>query len=346
MAGSRHVASLTAKAPDSAVGGSSLTSITGEDLAVLDGLSIKRMVIAPGMLREPHWNTNVAALGYCLDGEALVTIFGNADDYEQFTLSVGQMFYIPSGALHTIENTGAAACEFLIAHTDEAPREIGLRAGLAAFTDAVIGTSLNVQAEVLADRTREVTNDVFQTAATGPGISHQNLRVSPNKFDIEAQPAPVQTASGTAKLARSQFWPILTDIAMYSLTISDEGMREAHWHPYTAEMGYVAKGRGRMTILDPDDTWDTYELNPGDVYFIPRAYPHQIEDLTENGDIHFLIFFDQPMPADIGYRAGLSALRPEIVAESFKLPTDTVASFPFYAVDPLVVERLDPNDPA
>lgn len=51
------------------------------------------------------------------------------------------------------------------------------------------------------------------------------------------------------------------------------------------------------------------------------------------------------MPADIGHRAGLSALRPETVAESAKLPTDNDTSFPFYGVDPLMAERLNPNNP-
>ena len=50
-------------------------------------------------------------------------------------------------------------------------------------------------------------------------------------------------------------------------------MREPHWHPRTAEMGYVVKGRARMTVLSPGAKVDTYELGPGDMYFIPRAYP-------------------------------------------------------------------------
>ncbi len=91
---------------------------------------------------------------------------------------------------------------------------------------------------------------------------------------------------------------------MYSLTIRESGMREPHWHPVTAEMGYVHRGHGRMTVLDPDGSLDTYLLEPGQVYFVPRAYPHHIEVLGDE-DINFLIFFDQPTPGDIGYRATL-----------------------------------------
>jgi oxalate decarboxylase len=31
-----------------------------------------------------------------------------------------------------------------------------------------------------------------------------------------------------------------------------------------------------MTVMDPDGTLDDYRLSEGDVYFIPRAYPHHI----------------------------------------------------------------------
>jgi oxalate decarboxylase len=58
-------------------------------------------------------------------------------------------------------------------------------------------------------------------------------------------------------------------------------------------MGYIARSHARMTILNPDGTWDTYLLSPGDVYFVPRAYPHQIEVIGAE-ETHFLIFFDQP----------------------------------------------------
>lgn len=107
----------------------------------------------------------------------------------------------------------------------------------------------------------------------------------------EAQSAPISIAVGSARLARVQFWPALKDLSMYSLRIREDGMREPHWHPITAEMGYVQRGSGRMTVMDPDGTVDTWYLKQGDVYFIPRAYPHHIE-VVESPGWHFTIFFD------------------------------------------------------
>ncbi|MCB5906156.1 cupin domain-containing protein [Streptomyces sp. SF28] len=128
---------------------------------------------------------------------------------------------------------------------------------------------------------------------------------------------------------------------MYSLRVKENGMRSPHWHPVTAEMGYVAKGRARMRVLSPDVSLGEYELGPGDVYFVPRAYPHHIEVLGDEG-FHFLIFFDQPTPGDVGYRATATAFSSEVLAATFDLPERELPQFPFTPQDPLIVSRRNP----
>jgi oxalate decarboxylase len=167
---------------------------------------------------------------------------------------------------------------------------------------------------------------------------------TPHKFDIEGQNPPLNYSVGSARLGREQFWPALKHLSMYSLRIEDDGMREPHWHPITAELGYVHQGRARMSILDPDGTVDTYTLEPGDMYFVPRAYPHQIEVIGD-GPIHFLVFFDQPTPADIGFRASASVFSREVLSAAFGVPVADLPVFPFTPIDPLIVDRVNPVDP-
>lgn len=132
---------------------------------------------------------------------------------------------------------------------------------------------------------------------------------------------------------------------MYSLTIEDTGMREPHWHPITAEMGYVHRGAARMSILDPVGKMDIYTLKEGDMYFIPPAYPHQIEALPEGGkDIHFCIFFDQAMPRDIGYKTSAAAIPHEAMAATLGLTRSEMPSLETAVVDPLMVKRVNGVD--
>lgn len=97
-----------------------------------------------------------------------------------------------------------------------------------------------------------------------------------------------------------------------------------------------------MTIMDPDGTIDTYTLAPGDVYFIPASYPHHIEAIDE--DIHFLIFFDQPMPKDVGFRLAGAVWPKDIIEAAFGFRKGDLPELPFDAEDPLIVVKKNPVD--
>lgn len=118
-------------------------------------------------------------------------------------------------------------------------------------------------------------------------------------------------------------------------------MREPHWHPQTAEMGYVNYGHARMSVLSPNGNIDTYEVKAGDLYFIPKAYPHHIENLGKS-DLNILIFFDQPMPEDIGFTASLKSFDNEVLTALFDCKDDFFKNLPTYYHNLLIVKRSNP----
>lgn len=343
--GSRHVSSLTSAEPvfESELG--SVTQLNADSLPILRRLSIKRLVLAPGSIREPHWHANATELTYCISGQLLVSILDNADAFSSFTIGPGQMFQARSGAIHHIENVGPDEAELIVAFRHERPEDFSFHSSLGAMSDAVLGNTYDLPSSAFAGIDRGSSGPYIvkrEGEASFPASAGLPDRL---KYDLEAESAPIDSPAGSAKVARSQAWPALVDISMYSLRITDVGMREPHWHPETAEMGYVNRGYARMTILDPDGTTDTYELEPGDVYFVPRAYPHHIENIGD-GEFHFLVFFDQPTPGDIGYRASASAFSREVLAATLGIPVDELPELPFTPEDPLIVDRGNPVDPA
>jgi len=244
--------------------------VTADSLPILSGMSIKRIVINPGAMRTPHWHANCNELTYCVSGTSFVSVLDNYSKFSSFTISAGEMFHIDSGSLHHIENIGEEPAEFILAFRSDRPEDFGLAASFGAMTDAVLGNTYDLPASDFAKMRRD-TNDrrlaARQADAVVPSTAYFD---DPHKFGVEAQNPVIGIAVGSARLARAQYWPALKDLSMYSLRIREDGMREPHWHPVTAEMGYVHKGSGRMTVMDPDGSLN---LNEGDVYFIPRAYP-------------------------------------------------------------------------
>jgi oxalate decarboxylase len=340
---STHVVSVAAAEPIFENDFGSVTVVDADSLPILKRLSMKRIVLKPGTLREPQWNVNANQLAYCVSGTVLVSILGNADVFSSFLVTAGQMYHVESGAVYHVENVGEQRAELILALRHERPKHFSLRASFNAMTDAVLGNTYDLPAAAFAAFDRSSLAQIVRRSGAADIPSTAGL---PNAhlFDLEGQLAPLSYAYGEARLARKQFWAALEDMSCYRLRIKESGMREPHWHPVTAEMGYVDRGHARMRVLDPDGSLDEYELGPGDVYFVPRAYPHHIEVLGSD-DINFLIFFDQPMPGDIGYRATASAFSHEVLAASFDLAERDLPQFPFTPVDPLIVGPTNTRDP-
>lgn len=340
---SPHVFHLLSAKPQDVTKGGTRAFVTKSNFPALRGMAIYRLLLHEKGVREPHWHPNAKELTYCVRGEGIVTIFGNYSERETFTISAGEMFFVPSGYLHHIENTGKGDMELIVTFSDDDPEDFGLSASLGCMTDAVLGNTWGLRSKSFAKLKRSPENIVIgMKKSRGEAPEYARFQ-SRYKFDVEGANPLLGNKAGSVKIARKNVWPALDGLSMYSLLITDEGMREPHWHPATAELGYVNGGKARMTILSPDGTADTYTLGRGDVYFIPRAYLHHIENLGGD-DFHFLVFFDQSTPGDIGFTGSVRAYSNEVLGATFDTDPEKFDMLPDYHEDLLIVSRVNPRD--
>ncbi|HRJ71213.1 MAG TPA: cupin domain-containing protein [Terrimicrobiaceae bacterium] len=315
------------------------TAVTKANFPILRNMALYHLVIEPGCFREPHWHPNADEVGYCTAGSALVTIFSNGNQHDHFTITAGEMFFVPSGSIHAIENTGTARAEFVLSFSSDSPEDFGLSGAVGCMTPEVLGNTWGRKASELGSVTRSLEDVLFGRTAGTPEIPESASFANRLKFSIEAREPLLRSEIGSVRVARMDTWPVLRHQGMYSLRLRGTGMREPHWHPETAEMGFVLQGRARMTIKNPGTGVDTYELQPGDMYFIPRAYPHHIENLGED-EVRFLIFFDTPFVQDIGYTGAIPAFPPRIITPTIGLDA---ALIPDRASDLLLVPKVRPT---
>lgn len=341
---SPHVFRTGSAEPQVRTPGGTRLAVDRASLPLLQRMALYRLILEPLGVREPHWHPNAHELGYCLSGSALVTIFSNGSYCDTFTIEAGEMFFVPSGSLHHIENTGGGKAEFVLAFSHEAPEDFGISGALGCMSDAVLGNTWNLPASVFQKLKRSAHDTLIGRRSAPPEIPEQAHRPNRWKYSAEKSHLGLYTPHGSAVTVKGNLWPALQNLAMFSLRIGNTGMREPHWHPETAEMGYVHQGRARMTVLSPGAQVDTYELGPGDTYFIPRGYLHHIENLAEE-EMHFLIFFDQPNVQDIGFSGAVHAYSNEVLGATFNCPPEFFAQIPTPGADFLIVERKNPIDP-
>jgi oxalate decarboxylase len=200
-----------------------------------------RALLNPLGLREPHWHPNANELTYCVSGEVLVTIFSNGSFHDTFAVRAGEMFYVPSGYLHHFENTGAIEAEFIIAFSHEMPEDFGISGAVGCMSNAVLGNTFGLPSQAFDELRKSPEPTVFGLRKQPAAVPFHAGFPNQHKFAVETMAPPIATSDGLARTAKKAYWPILEDISMFPLRISDKGMREPHWHPRTAEMATSSK---------------------------------------------------------------------------------------------------------
>lgn len=341
-----HVFHLADEEPTFSSELGSITIGNKNNFPVLDTMSIARITLAPKAFREPHWTVAANALGYCTGGRLLVTIFNTGNQHSIFVIDPGQMFFVPAGALHTVENLSDEEASFVVSYSQPTHEGFGLSGSVGTFTRGVMGNTLGLPADKLPKEMISEARDIWIGRVDGEAEVPRHAEwASPYKFAVEEGPSQLQAEGGAAKFARSDTWPILDSLSMYSLYFNGVGMREPHWHPLTSELGFILGGHGRMTVRAPgDNSFDTYVLAPGDIYYMPRSYPHHIENLDDT-ETHFAVFFDRAMPNDIGFTGSLSSVARRILAPTLGVKEADLPEIRDVPVDLMIVDKVNPVDP-
>lgn len=331
---------LSEQAPqDSSEGGERIKAYSG-NFPALKGMSLYKIRLFPRGVREPHWHPNADELGVCLKGSVLVTFYHTYDLKQTFLVEAGQMFFIPSGALHALINVGEGDAELILQFSSDNPEEFNLASVVDTFPDPVLGNTFGVDKAVFESLKRPLSDRFATLTQKRESIPDEARYSNAYRFDVEGSQPLLNSPSGSARMARQNVWPILKRQSLYSLRLTKKGMREPHWHPETAEMGYVQAGLGLMTILNPRGEASTYTLKAGDLYFVPRAYPHHIE--TQSDELlHFLIFFDRATPEDVGFTGSIRSFSNEVLGSVLNAPASFFDPLHKYYSDLFIVDKIN-----
>lgn len=338
-----HLFKLSQITPQEKTSAGMRTRAHKQNFPALKGMSLYKLILQPNGIREPHWHANADELGYCLKGQVLVNLYHTGDVRSTFLVDQGEVFLVPSGTLHHIENVGNDVAELIFCFSHEEPEDFNLSSSLAMFSNSVLGNTWDVNATAFQSYKRPSESTMMALRSGPVEIPDYARYSSPYHYNLEGALPLLENEGGAARMARHNVWPIVQRQALYSLRLTGTGMREPHWHPETAELGYVNKGRGRMSILSPSGSIDTYEMEEGDIYFIPKAYPHHIENL-QTDTLHLLIFFDQSMPHDIGFTGSIRSYSDQVLTATSGLTPEIVSQLPKYYIDSFIVKKKNPLD--
>jgi len=145
-------------------------------------------------------------------------------------------------------------------------------------------------------------------------------------FNFETINPQAVCKGGTRAMANKNNFPLLKGMALYLLRLDSGGIREPHWHPNAAELGYCLSGSALMTIFSPGAGHDTFTVNEGEIVYVPKGYLHHIENIN-NEEAKFAIAFNHEMPEDIGISGSTGSIGNSVLGATLGLEPEYFGNF-------------------
>ena len=139
-------------------------------------------------MRVPHWHPNAFELGYVITGTVQIIIWRSAGESAVFNVEAGMCWFIPQGALHSLNNLGAEKAQLLVGFSSDTPQDMDLP---VAFN----GVPLFLRDAYTSPHTelknwRGVTANPLVSNFSFPPHALEQRTGSPYKFDL-AQVTPL-----------------------------------------------------------------------------------------------------------------------------------------------------------
>ena len=277
MASSPHLFHLSQARPQRLAGGAWRRTVDAGCLPILEGLSAELLTLGPHGRHGPFWQANAHTLAYCMEGAARITICSPGQIRDCFTVGPQDVFFIQQGFLQHIESLAEGETKLFLTFSHERPTEM-VPEGLAAIADAM---------EAAASRTGRAG------------------KTNPHRINLGTIEPILEAGGAFARIASAEEFSILDKLSLRLMLLQAAGAEVPHWHPNCAEIGYVLSGRAQLSVMRPSNKIDQFEVGAGDIYFVPVAFLHSVENIAA-GDTELLTSFGHEEPQDILLQAALA----------------------------------------
>jgi oxalate decarboxylase len=286
------------------------------------------MYLKPGAIRELHWHTE-GEWGYVLNGTCQVTCLDSNGRSFVDNIQVGDIWFFPSGAPHSIQAFDQGV-EFLLVFNNGTFNENSTFLLSDAFVHIppdVLAKNFGVPQNYFNNLASPSTRWIYPgtVPATNAKVSNPNGN-PPHPFTYHASTNKAITATGgTIHIYDATVFPETAISAAY-VTVNPGHMRVLHWHSHN-EWQYYIEGTARMTEYASSGVANTYDFQASDIGYVPNNYVHYIEN-TGNTPLRFLEVFNTPLYSDFEMGQWLGVTPAELVVGDLNVPQSFTNALP------------------
>lgn len=307
--------SLNSIKPQKSYDSGNITTITSDEMSGLVDMSFSILKLQKNGSVEPSWHPNANKVGYCVHGNALVSI-RTPGGVELFTVNEGDVFFIPKGYIHHIVNTGDKETSIIFALNHIKPELMVLSNALFSLSDDVFKETFNIPPDLLNGLRKARKHDLIQFLP--PSKTLPNFISSRYKFNLLASTDLILTKGGYVQAATKTNLPVLDGLGVLGFGLNPKSAVEPHWHTNAGELIFILKGKTQITVLSPDNSVNVMEVNAGEGAFAAASHFHNIQNVGQD-DVQVMAFFSNADPDYIGVGEVIGAYSNEILASIFNV---------------------------
>lgn len=315
--------------------GGSIATATADEASGFVNIAFSELRLNRNGSLEPIWHPNANKIGYCIQGDALVTV-RSPKVADTFTVSAGDVFFIPQGFIHHIENIGENECVIDFAFNHSRPEMMKLSNAVYSLSDGVFTATFETPAPFLKGLKDAKKAELISLLPVAPVVG--KTKSDSHKFSIGSSNKPIKTKGGYLQLATKGNLPILEGLSILGFGLTPGGVVEPHWHTNAGELVYIVKGKTRITILAPDGKIEVLEVSAGQGAFAAASHFHNIENIGTE-DVEVIAYFSHAEPDYIGIGEVVGAYSNEFLAKLFNVAPNYFATMIKHET-PLVIVPL------
>lgn len=329
---SKFFFSLKSMKSQNTFAGGTLIDVTGEQVPGFENISFSSLNLKKGGALQPIWHPKAHKIGYCLQGEAMVSI-RTPTGAEEFTVQKGDVFFVPKGYVHQVVNIGEKENIIAFAYNHVKPEMMSLSNAVYSLSDDVFTATFNTQPSFFQGLKKVQKQDLIKTLSS---LKNGHHTISSRfKFNIGDSSKSIMTKGGYLQLATKTNLPILDGLGILGFGLNPKGVVEPHWHTNAGELVYIVKGQTRITVLAPDGKVDVLEVKGGEGAFAPASYFHNIQNVGTE-DVEVVAFFSHAEPDYIGIGEVMGSYSNEMLGSIFNVSPTYFDSF-HKTREPLVI---------
>ena len=142
---SKFFFSLNSIKPQKDYSGGSITNVTSDQVPGFENISFSSLKLNKSGAQEPIWHPNAHKIGYCIQGSALISM-RTPKGQETFSVKEGDVFFVPKGSIHDIENIAGTETIITFALNHTKPEVMTLSNAFYSLSDDVFTATFNTPA--------------------------------------------------------------------------------------------------------------------------------------------------------------------------------------------------------